>query len=343
MVSKVLYHKTGFNKSLSHSMFVVPDSPQHLREAIEVTRADLIRNFLLISNRRFLNYVATKNLPSSEKKAIKSYFDSRVAIIDSCLVFDGYLRLSEVYDYLIADEKRVYSYNFGMLFSRVFCEKVLDIQFMYDYDFQVDNQTSVMGAILPTQQVMNDIKPDLIGRTLCGEWVIFEAKGKCANIYLKKFDNKNVILGRALTDASKKTLSKALKQAQKITAINGKSVLFNVAGITSISREKIDMYVKDPESDFYNINVDVDRYTQCSVNIFWAALDALSDGEYYSYNGFTWFPLLTCRDLHIGFDETNLQYAANLESYKKISLNEIPTDRELSFGNDGVGLSIPVS
>ena len=146
----------------------------------------------------------------------------------SCILFanlregaDRRIRRSSAYDGLDPSEKSAISYFLGLTMTKAFAEARLSVPWLMHLDvYRHDLNVVLQGAS----------RPDLVGETANGAWVVMESKGRT-----------NGFSSRALSDAK--------TQARQILTIDGQIPLFAVGLLTHFGGGALALAVEDPKSD----------------------------------------------------------------------------------------------
>jgi hypothetical protein len=125
--------------------------------------------------------------------------------------------------YLAADpsEKGNISYSIGMTLAKLFSEVFLATPRLLHYSTYAADYTITTG--------LGASRPDLIGLTATGDWVVFEAKGRS-------------------NDLEAGVLATAKLQAQQILSIDGVAPICRVASAAYFSATGLRFALEDPES-----------------------------------------------------------------------------------------------
>jgi hypothetical protein len=134
------------------------------------------------------------------------------------------MRLHEIYNQQVSDEKRIVSYNLGMAFAKIYSEKLLNIPNLIHVESLKKN-----NAITFHNTGGRNQEPDLVGQSIDGNWHVFEAKGMSRN-------NLTTIIREAKS------------QAEEIDTIHGQNPVTMSACATYLGLERIITRIADPES-----------------------------------------------------------------------------------------------
>lgn len=115
--------------------------------------------------------------------------------------------------------KGAVSYFLGLAVCKLFAAKMLDAPWMLHFDLF----RRTLGAELSGRS-----RPDLVGQTTKGEWVVFECKGR---------------LSVPSTDAK----TKAKQQARRLIRIGGQTPKCQVGGIAYFQGDALRFFWQDPE------------------------------------------------------------------------------------------------
>ena len=141
---------------------------------------------------------------------------------------DSYLSRSSAYDDLDPSEKGAVSFFFGMAFAKLMAELLFDAPWaIHLRKFQRSHHVSLAGRS----------RPDLVGQTPSGDWVIIEAKGR-TNVY------------------SPRVMQSAKRQALEVRAIGRTRPKLRVASQVYFSRS-LEMRVRDPDGDDGEYELDI--------------------------------------------------------------------------------------
>ncbi len=116
----------------------------------------------------------------------------RSALIYANLCDDGAGRIkrSEAYDGLDPSEKGAVSYFLGLTLAKAFAERELDVPWL----MHLDVYRKELAPVLSGQS-----RPDLVGQTTGGSWVVIEAKGRTSTTIVS--NSSLAIPGRAVAAA----------------------------------------------------------------------------------------------------------------------------------------------
>jgi len=118
-------------------------------------------------------------------------------------------------------EKGAISYFLGLSVAKLFASRLLTADWMLHFDVFRPSTTRMLAG---------RSRPDLVGQMANGNWVVLEAKGRISE-----------------PDAGAK--SKAKRQAQRVTSINGSSPAFQIGAITFFRSDILSFYWNDPEPE----------------------------------------------------------------------------------------------
>lgn len=135
------------------------------------------------------------------------------------------LRISNAYRQLNGSEKVAVTYWYGMVFTKLIAEKVLNIPWLIHVDQLLESD---ILTISPT----SNKRGDLVGKGLNGDWHVFEAKAR-SNPYPPSL------------------VKEAKRQAAMVKSINGCRPSTASACITSLFTQSISVLLTDPP---YNTN-----------------------------------------------------------------------------------------
>lgn len=147
----------------------------------------------------------------------------RAAIIFANLCDDRYgsFKRSEAYDGLDPSEKGAISYFLGLTVAKAFAARILGVPWLLHLDvYRQELQANILGRT----------RPDLVGQTTAGEWVVIEAKGRT-----KAF--------------APQSLERAKQQAQMLATVGGQAPALRIGMLTHFGRERLQFDVRDPEFD----------------------------------------------------------------------------------------------
>lgn len=129
-------------------------------------------------------------------------------------------RMTERFDGLDPSEKRGASYQLGLTLTKAFATKVLQVPWLMHIDVYKDQFSTPLGK--------SRSRPDLMGSTPGGQWVVFESKGR-------------------VSEPDDKALKKAKKQARRITSINGIPPTLKASLFTYFDRDdELCLITEDP-------------------------------------------------------------------------------------------------
>lgn len=119
-------------------------------------------------------------------------------------------------------EKGAVNYFLGLTLCKLFAEKTLGAPWLLHLDvFRHQLNPRLLGG---------RSRPDLIGRTMAGQWVALESKGR-------------------VSPPSPDAKQKAKDQAKRVVAVNGAPVAFRIGGFSYFKDETLKFYWKDPQPD----------------------------------------------------------------------------------------------
>lgn len=135
----------------------------------------------------------------------------------------GELRRTMVFDSLDPTEKGAVNYFLGVVFCKLFSEKLLKAPWLLHFDVFGDELRACLGP--------GRSRPDFIGHDLAGKrWHILESKGRAAKP------------GETEIDGAK-------RQAMRVTKVEGRPVALHIAAITYFGRDVLKFYWCDPEPE----------------------------------------------------------------------------------------------
>jgi hypothetical protein len=148
----------------------------------------------------------------------------RIAMIYANLLesADGRVVRSSAYEGLDPSEKSAISYFLGLALTKAFVAKRLDVPWL----MHVDVYRQQFGL----QMVPYGGRPDLFGRSLSGDWIVAESKGR-TNWH----------------DSS--ALERAKTQAQQVTSIAGVAPALRMGLVTSFTNGWLSLFVDDPPTN----------------------------------------------------------------------------------------------
>jgi hypothetical protein len=117
-------------------------------------------------------------------------------------------------------EKSAISYSLGMTMAKLFAEVLFDTPRLLHYAVYAPNYEIAVAA--------GNSRPDLIGRTTTGGWIVFEAKGRSNGL-------------------DKKALGAAKLQAKQIYTIENSVPLCHIGGQSYFSPGGLKFMMDDPE------------------------------------------------------------------------------------------------
>jgi len=130
---------------------------------------------------------------------------------------------SRVFRALDPSEKGAVSYFVGMIICKLFAERFLQVPWLMHLD---KYRSQINIGLLSGRS-----RPDLIGHSLSGDWVVFESKGRSSKPYR---EDKN----------------KAKIQASRISQINNQQVRYNIALFSYYANDDcLEVYCEDPPAD----------------------------------------------------------------------------------------------
>ncbi len=162
-----------------------------------------------------------------------SMFESvyRAAIIFANLCDDGNERFkrSEAYEGLDPSEKGAISYFLGLAIAKAFAERILEVPWLMHLDvYWQELQPNIVGRT----------RPDLVGQTTTGGWVVIEAKGRT----------------KAFAPAA---LQKAKQQAQRLATVSGQDPVLRIGMLTHFGSKGLQFAARDPEFDEEGERIDL--------------------------------------------------------------------------------------
>jgi len=158
----------------------------------------------------------------------------RAAILFANLRDDGYgqIRRSEAYLGLDPSEKSAISYFLGLTMAKAFAESVLEVPWLLHLDVYREE-------LLPILQGQS--RPDLVGQTAGGDWIVVEAKGR----------------SNAFEQA---VLESAKQQAQAVVTIGGAEPVLRIGMVTHFSgfdEGQLRFRASDPPPDEQRVRWDL--------------------------------------------------------------------------------------
>ncbi|GGB20057.1 hypothetical protein GCM10011511_49720 [Puia dinghuensis] len=246
----------------------------------------------------------------------------RLSIILANLTIGGKNKLikSAAFHHLDPSEKGAISYFIGLTVSKVFAEKLLDVPWLLHFDVY-RNQLGTTSASGVRQ------KPDLLGRSKFGDWIILESKGR-ANT-----------LPRNLLDKGK-------AQTRTIQAIGGRTPHLRISAVTHFKGNELHFDWADPEGsveDAMDLNTTPDEYLSLYYRLVYMVL---STHEPFESNGYTLYSypdlgitigLLT--SIYQAYGQQNLPSVEAVGPLPKEGLPEVAGQR-FYVGTDGVAIGM---
>lgn len=126
------------------------------------------------------------------------------------------------YRNLDPSEKGAVSYFIGLTMCKLFAERFLDVPWL----LHLDVYRSQLNPVL----LRGRSRPDLVGQSLGGDWVVFESKGRTS--------------GPTQNDKDK-----AKVQARRLTHVKGKQIAYGVALFSYFYRDDLKVHWQDPKPD----------------------------------------------------------------------------------------------
>lgn len=126
------------------------------------------------------------------------------------------------YRNLDPSEKGAVSYFIGLMMCKLFAERFLDVPWI----LHLDVYRSQLNPVL----LRGRSRPDLVGQSLGGDWVVFESKGRTSG---PTQDDKD----------------KAKVQARRLTHVNGARIAYGVALFSHFYRGELKVHWQDPKPD----------------------------------------------------------------------------------------------
>ena len=144
----------------------------------------------------------------------------------------GHLRRSSAYKALDPSEKSAVSYFLGLVIAKAFAENVLHAPWMM-------HLAVYQNLLSPT--FTSSSRPDLVGQTTSGDWIVLESKGRS-----NRFDAK--------------ALATARTQARALGLVSGQAVSMQVGIVTHFSDGRLHFTVSDPPSRRQELSVSRERF-----------------------------------------------------------------------------------
>ena len=119
-------------------------------------------------------------------------------------------------------EKGAVNYFLGLTLCKLFADKMLGAPWLLHLD--------VFRNRLNPRLLGGRSRPDLVGRTMTGQWVALESKGR-------------------VSPPSPDAKQKAKNQAKRIVSVNGVPVTLRIGGFSYFKDETLKFYWKDPQPD----------------------------------------------------------------------------------------------
>jgi hypothetical protein len=129
---------------------------------------------------------------------------------------------TKAYRNLDPSEKGAVSYFIGLTMCKLFAERFLDVPWL----LHLDVYRSQLSPVL----LHGRSRPDLVGQSVRGDWVVFESKGRTS----------------VPTQIDK---SKAKVQSCRLTHVSGKQVACGVALFSYFCRDELKVFWQDPNQD----------------------------------------------------------------------------------------------
>jgi hypothetical protein len=133
-------------------------------------------------------------------------------------------------------EKNAISYFLGLSFVKLFSELALDVPWL----LHVDRYRAALGV---TTSTLTNMRPDLLGLDVRGDWLAFEAKGRSGAF-------------------STIPIAKGKYQLAQLLEVQGRSPKMRLVAQTYFKSDKLAFYCEDPDADLvgYGINIPDDAY-----------------------------------------------------------------------------------
>lgn len=126
------------------------------------------------------------------------------------------------YRNLDPSEKGAVSYFIGLTMSKLFAERFLDVPWL----LHLDVYRSQLNPVL----LGGRSRPDLVGHSLGGAWMVFESKGRTSG-------------------PTQHDKDKAKVQACRLTHVKGQQIAYGVALFSYFYRNDLKVYWQDPKPD----------------------------------------------------------------------------------------------
>ncbi|MGH9635673.1 MAG: hypothetical protein ACRD72_12650 [Candidatus Angelobacter sp.] len=133
----------------------------------------------------------------------------------------GYICRSSAYNGLDPSEKGAISYFVGLTMSKLLVGRLLSVPWLMHLD---------VYRLLLAPILLADSKPDMVGLTVAGQWVVVEAKGR-TNRFVAS------------------VLAAAKDQTQQLTTIQGVAPTLRVASLSSFDNGILHVAIDDPNEE----------------------------------------------------------------------------------------------
>jgi hypothetical protein len=222
--------------------------------------------------------------------------------------------------HLDPSEKGAVSYFLGMTMSKLFANELLDVPWVLHFDVYRDRLNPAFAGGTRSQ-------PDLIGRSLRGEWVVMESKGRTNGF-------------------SPNLLAAGKQQTRSIRSIAGRSPRWRIACVTHFSGNDLRFDWADPDEfdeDAFDIETDVEEFLALYYRLIY---NILANNDTIESDGFILY-----RFVHLGltvglrtsiYDAYQNKRLKAVEAGRTVRFRELPeiSGQQFYIGADGVAVGI---
>lgn len=214
-------------------------------QSIRCRKRDLYRCIITVGNPSFISWNSIRTLGFA--RAIYNSIIEKISLIAVNIESDlNGMRLHQIYDTYVSDQKRIVSYNMGMAFAKYYSEKLLDIPHLIHVE-TLKKQKAITFSRIDGESKR---EPDLVGRSTDGNWHVFEAKGTTQN----QLDSK---------------LSEAKEQVEQVDTIHNQTPATFNACATNIGYDRVFSLIEDPESKKNKkAEINIEKYVDAYYSFF---------------------------------------------------------------------------
>lgn len=310
--------------SIQYTLKDFPSESQYSNSdaTLNVTYSDLLRAAYTVG-RKSRDHVFYNGSLSDREKSF------RINLIEAFIkVEEGKIRFSENFKLLDPTEKGGINYFISSTLSKLFAEKVFETPMLMHLDVYKRNLYKDGG--IAVQTIEKNKRPDFVGLTSKGEWIVVESKGR------EKYETKPI--------------ASAKEQTKNLQSINGRDPILRLAVLTYIRRDEIQVDIADPiesNDDSFKLKIKIEDFIyDYYAHIIKKLKEKKSEKQIGNYVFYV--NSILCDNYEIGMEknlyklltESNHDFAdeflISLKRLNKLTVN----DENISIGKDGVLFSI---